>query len=225
MLHLEWRAIYDQYGERGLKEGVPDGKGNVKGGKYRFNNNALEIFAEDSSHLRRELSDPRALVRGIRAAAAVDAAAAQAAHAVLWQADGRRPRAHLLDSPGAIKRFPEAAQPRNIIRTATEAGVGVLGIRAVQAGALTQAIDRALPEDHPEELDYHRAAPFRALCETWNLDPADVAHQYALAMDGIDTVILGVKNREELLNTIQAANQPLTAAQIEAIDALGLRLS
>ena len=27
------RAIYDQYGERGLKEGVPDGKGNLKGGK------------------------------------------------------------------------------------------------------------------------------------------------------------------------------------------------
>lgn len=39
------RAIYDQYGERGLKEGVPDGKGNLKGGKYRFNNNAMEIFA------------------------------------------------------------------------------------------------------------------------------------------------------------------------------------
>ena len=39
------RAVYDQYGERGLKEGVPDGKGGLKGGKYRFNNNALEIFA------------------------------------------------------------------------------------------------------------------------------------------------------------------------------------
>jgi len=39
------RAIYDQYGERGLKEGMPDGKGNLKGGKYRFNNNAVEIFA------------------------------------------------------------------------------------------------------------------------------------------------------------------------------------
>ena len=38
------RAIYDQYGERGLKEGVPDGKGGVKGGKYRFSNNAVEIF-------------------------------------------------------------------------------------------------------------------------------------------------------------------------------------
>lgn len=39
------RAIYDQYGERGLKEGVPDGKGNLTGGKYRFNDNAMEIFA------------------------------------------------------------------------------------------------------------------------------------------------------------------------------------
>ena len=38
------RAIYDQYGERGLKEGVPDGKGGLQGGKYRFNNNAVEIF-------------------------------------------------------------------------------------------------------------------------------------------------------------------------------------
>lgn len=38
------RAIYDQYGERGLKEGVPDGKGGVQGGKYRFNNNAVDIF-------------------------------------------------------------------------------------------------------------------------------------------------------------------------------------
>ena len=39
------RAIYDQYGEKGLKEGVPDGQGGVKGGKYRYNNNAVEIFS------------------------------------------------------------------------------------------------------------------------------------------------------------------------------------
>lgn len=39
------RAIYDQYGERGLKEGVPDGQGFVKGGKYRYSNNAMDIFA------------------------------------------------------------------------------------------------------------------------------------------------------------------------------------
>lgn len=39
------RAIFDQYGESGLKNGIPDGHGGVKGGKYQFNNNALEIFA------------------------------------------------------------------------------------------------------------------------------------------------------------------------------------
>eukprot|EP00966_Prymnesium_polylepis_P245254 5673523-Prymnesium_polylepis.1 len=38
------RAIFDQYGEAGLKNGVPDGSGGVKGGKYQFNNNATEIF-------------------------------------------------------------------------------------------------------------------------------------------------------------------------------------
>ena len=39
------RAIYDQYGESGLKNGIPDGEGGVKGGKYCYTNNALEIFA------------------------------------------------------------------------------------------------------------------------------------------------------------------------------------
>jgi hypothetical protein len=35
-------------------------------------------------------------------------------------------------------------------------GVGVMGIRAVQAGALTSAIDRPLPGDHPEMEDFAR---------------------------------------------------------------------
>merc|ERR1711998_105775 len=38
------RAIFDQYGESGLKDGIPDGHGGIKGGKYRFNSNAIEIF-------------------------------------------------------------------------------------------------------------------------------------------------------------------------------------
>lgn len=38
------RAIFDQYGESGLKHGIPDGQGGVKGGKYQFANNAQEIF-------------------------------------------------------------------------------------------------------------------------------------------------------------------------------------
>jgi len=38
------RAIFDQYGERGLKEGVPDGNGGINGGSYRFKSNSREIF-------------------------------------------------------------------------------------------------------------------------------------------------------------------------------------
>jgi DnaJ family protein B protein 13 len=37
------KAIYDQYGEDILKEGVPDGKGKIKGG-YKFGGNTFEIF-------------------------------------------------------------------------------------------------------------------------------------------------------------------------------------
>ena len=131
--------------------------------------------------------------------------------------------ANLLDSPGGIKRYAEAAEPRRIIQTAVDASVGVLGIRAVQAGALTSAIDRDLPADHPEVRDFECAEPFRVLCRDWGRDPADVAHQYALAMAGVDTVILGVKNRAELLATIAAAKTPLTQDEINTIDALGLR--
>ena len=41
--------------------------------------------------------------------------------------------ANLLDSPGGIRRYAEAARPREIIAAAQAQGVGVMGIRAVQA--------------------------------------------------------------------------------------------
>jgi len=46
--------------------------------------------------------------------------------------------ANLLDSPGALKFFDGSAKPRTIMTAARANGVGVMGIRAVQAGALTQ---------------------------------------------------------------------------------------
>ena len=42
--------------------------------------------------------------------------------------------------------------------------VGVMGIRAVQAGALTSAIDRPLPGDHPEMEDFARAGHGELSC-------------------------------------------------------------
>jgi aryl-alcohol dehydrogenase-like predicted oxidoreductase len=112
--------------------------------------------------------------------------------------------ANLLDSPGGLKFFAGPAKPRTVIAAAKANGVGVMGIRAVQAGALTAAIDRELPPDHPEVFDYQRAEGFRHLCADLGENPAVIAHRYALALD-IDTLVLGVKNRQELAECVAAA--------------------
>jgi aryl-alcohol dehydrogenase-like predicted oxidoreductase len=132
--------------------------------------------------------------------------------------------ANLLDSAGDMRRYEEPAEPRNIISTAKNNGVGVMGIRAVQAGALTAAIDRPLPAESAEAQDYRKADPYRALAQEFGEDPATLAHRYALAMDGIDTLVLGVKNRQELATILDAeAKGPLDAEIVRRIDALGLR--
>lgn len=112
--------------------------------------------------------------------------------------------ANLLDSPGAMQRYDEPPRPREIIAAAHRRGIGVMGIRAVQAGALTDAFDREVPGDHPERLDYQRSAPFRALAQEIGESPASLAHRYALSMAGVATVVLGVKNRTELRECITA---------------------
>jgi aryl-alcohol dehydrogenase-like predicted oxidoreductase len=127
--------------------------------------------------------------------------------------------ANLLDSPGGLKFYDEPARPREVMAAARANGVGVMGIRAVQAGALTAAIDRDLPADHPEVRDYALAAGFRALCAEIGEDPAIVAHRYALGLP-IDTLVLGVKNRAELAGCVAAAEAgPLPADLVSRIDA------
>ena len=131
--------------------------------------------------------------------------------------------AHLSDA-GGLTRLRTPARPREIIAIAQRQGVGVMGIRAVQAGALTKGFDRPLAPDHPEAIDFARAAPFRRLCEEWGVDPAIVAHRYALGMAGVDTLILGVKNRAELRQCLDAESAgPLSPEETAAIDKLGLR--
>lgn len=142
--------------------------------------------------------------------------------------DERRPAVvqaitNLLDSPGGIRRFAESARPRDIIAVANEHGVGVMGIRAVQAGALTAEFDREVSATHPDGRDYAKAAPFRELCAELGVDPALIAHRYALTMEGVATVVLGVKNRVELAQCIEAeALGGLSPELLARIDALGL---
>lgn len=128
--------------------------------------------------------------------------------------------ANLLDSTGAIYVHDEPLSPRDTIAAASARGCGVLGIRAVQAGALTDALDRDLPADDADRLDYDRAAPFRALAAEVGESAAALAHRYALSMPGIDSVVLGVKNRSELAECVAAAERgPLDADLVARIDA------
>jgi aryl-alcohol dehydrogenase-like predicted oxidoreductase len=114
--------------------------------------------------------------------------------------------ANLLDSPGGMHRYEdeEEPRPRKLIAAANARGIGVLGIRAVQAGALTDGFDRPLPDGDPEQSDFERARPFRAIARELGVTPAYLAHRYALSIEGVDSVILGVKNRSELRECLQA---------------------
>jgi len=126
---------------------------------------------------------------------------------------------NLLDSAGALQRFDGPARPREIAAAAQRHAVGVMGIRAVQAGALTSGFDRRLPDDHPDMADFRRAEPFRELSKELGESPAALAHRYALSMDGIATVVLGVKNRTELRECVEAeAKGPLAPEIIALID-------
>jgi aryl-alcohol dehydrogenase-like predicted oxidoreductase len=117
---------------------------------------------------------------------------------------------NLLDSAGAIQRFAGPLRAREVIARAAERGLGVMGIRAVQAGALTDSFDRELPSDHPDVFDFERAAGFRELAREVGESPAALAHRYALTMPGVSTVVLGVKNRDELGECLDAeARGPL----------------
>ena len=126
---------------------------------------------------------------------------------------------NILDSPGGLKYPNCPAQPRNIIAAAQHAGTLIMGIRAVQAGALTSKLDRFKPAADPEMRDFQSAAPFRVLAKEVGQSPGFLAHQYAISMEGPATIVLGVKNRDELHECVAAeAAGPMDPALIQRID-------
>jgi aryl-alcohol dehydrogenase-like predicted oxidoreductase len=124
-----------------------------------------------------------------------------------------------LDSPGELKYFAGPSRAREIIAAGTKAGAGVLGIRPVQGGALTDVLDRELPAEHGVVRDFKRSEAFRRLALELGTSAAALAHRYALTMEGVDTVVLGCKNRSEVLECVAAAEAgPLEAALMARID-------
>jgi aryl-alcohol dehydrogenase-like predicted oxidoreductase len=126
---------------------------------------------------------------------------------------------NLLDSPGDLWTFGESESPDNAgtRERATAAGIGVMGIRAVQGGALTNALDRDEAAD-PERLDFEKAAGFRDLAARKGVSAAFLAYRYALSMDNVDTIVLGVKNRAELGEGLAAeAAGPLSEEELHEV--------
>ena len=98
--------------------------------------------------------------------------------------------------------------------------MGVWGRGAVAAGSLTSGIDRPVAANSAEQIELGRAAPFRLIAAEMGISPAQLAHQYALSMPGVETLVLGVKNREELAECLAADAAPdLELSLMQRIDA------
>jgi hypothetical protein len=99
--------------------------------------------------------------------------------------------------------------------------VPALAIRAVQAGALTSKMDRELPADDPDQLDFDRAldsGSWPLIGGRLRLDWRIVTH---FPIPDLGSVILGVKNREELRECLDAERDPrLTLEEIAMVEAV-----
>jgi aryl-alcohol dehydrogenase-like predicted oxidoreductase len=125
-----------------------------------------------------------------------------------------------LDALGNMWPDGFAGKPDNdrIMRTAAARDVAVMGVRALAAGALSERLDRTLPDTDPYRQDFHRADAFRALAREWGVAPATLAHRYALSLPGVATVVLGAKSRRELAECIAAeAAPPLSPEEMTRI--------
>tara|TARA_B100000674_G_scaffold498818_1_gene539669 strand:- start:3147 stop:4130 length:984 start_codon:yes stop_codon:yes gene_type:complete len=113
-----------------------------------------------------------------------------------------------LNSAGGMARFLPGFNPNQVLRNCFKHNIPVLGIRALQAGALTSGFDRNLRQDDPDKNDFDRAKSFRALAKDLGESPAILSYRYALSVSGVSSIILGVKNREELAEALEAASKP-----------------
>ena len=127
-----------------------------------------------------------------------------------------------LNSAGAIGYVSEDFNPGSVLLACQKKNIPILAIRAVQAGALTSSMDR-LPHssgfDQRDFEDFDKAESFRELANEWNESPASLAHRYALSIEGVSSVILGVKNRKELLECIKSeAKDVLSESEIKEVE-------
>ena len=90
-----------------------------------------------------------------------------------------------------------------LLPLALELGIGVIGIRNLAAGALSDSVDRAVPADSLVASDFRRARTLRYL-ERDGVPLSRWSARFALQQTAISTVVPGVKNRAELEDQVAA---------------------
>ena len=126
---------------------------------------------------------------------------------------------NLLDTLGVLRHYDVPPRPRDIMAAAQGRGVAVMGIYPLAAGALTDQVDREMPQDSATMVDYRRAVFLRAMAKEMEQTPAALALRYALTMKDVSSVVVGVKNRTELRECIAAESRgPLGHLLVNKID-------
>ena len=122
---------------------------------------------------------------------------------------------HSRPATGSSFASPESTE---LVETANQRGVAVMGIRPTQSGALTSGFDRSVDAEAQEY--FRRAAAYRALATELGETPAALAHRYALSVPGVSTVTLGVKSRAELREALSAEERgPLAQSIVDMLEA------
>ncbi|MDE2745491.1 MAG: aldo/keto reductase [Chloroflexota bacterium] len=107
-----------------------------------------------------------------------------------------------------------------LLPLAEELGIGVIGIRNLAAGALSDSIDRAVPSDSLVAADFQRARLLRFL-ERDGVPLSRWSARFALQQPAISSVVPGVKNRAELEDQIAAIDLPdMSDADADALETL-----
>ncbi|MYB23139.1 MAG: aldo/keto reductase [Chloroflexi bacterium] len=107
-----------------------------------------------------------------------------------------------------------------LLPLAAELGLGVIGIRNLSGGALSNGLDRGVEPQSLVAMDARRAETLRFL-EDDGIPLSRWSARFALQQAAISSVVPGVKNSDELADQIAAVNMPdIDHDQLARIDAL-----
>jgi aryl-alcohol dehydrogenase-like predicted oxidoreductase len=123
-----------------------------------------------------------------------------------------------LDLTGDMWIFGATGEPANDELRQIAVASAVQVRHPAAAGALADRLDRAADPGHPVVGEFERAAGFRRLAADLGQSAAALANRYALSVPGVATVVLGVKNRTELAECLEAeARGPLSEQELQSV--------